>query len=78
MRILNIVSSNIVQDPRILKQMETIKQVTDDYIVLGKMNAEVTDERLAKLDFHYKLIGSKVNDTTLLKKSSIASNLAGK
>ncbi|WP_040486411.1 glycosyltransferase [Listeria grayi] len=68
MRILNIVSSNIVQDPRILKQMETIKQVTDDYIVLGKMNAEVTDERLAKLDFHYKLIGSKVNDTTLLKK----------
>ena len=26
MKILNIVSSNIVQDPRILKQMETIKK----------------------------------------------------
>ncbi|MGN9979396.1 hypothetical protein, partial [Staphylococcus aureus] len=25
MRILNIVSSNIVQDPRVLKQIETIK-----------------------------------------------------
>ncbi|MFW2686831.1 hypothetical protein ACN6MH_08750, partial [Staphylococcus aureus] len=27
MRILNIVSSNIVQDPRVLKQIETIKGV---------------------------------------------------
>ncbi|WP_259340033.1 hypothetical protein, partial [Staphylococcus arlettae] len=29
MKILNIVSSNIVQDPRILKQMETIKTITN-------------------------------------------------
>ncbi|GGI03682.1 glycosyltransferase [Mammaliicoccus vitulinus] len=68
MRILNIVSSNIVQDPRILKQMETIKKLTDDYIVLGKNNANVTDERLKKIDFNYKLFGLNKSENTIFKK----------
>ncbi|QRO85659.1 glycosyltransferase [Mammaliicoccus vitulinus] len=68
MRILNIVSSNIVQDPRILKQMETIKTLTDDYIVLGKNNTNVTDERLNKLKFNYKLFGSNNNENSIIKK----------
>lgn len=68
MRILNIVSSNIVQDPRILKQMETIKKLTDDYIVLGKNNANVTDERIKKIDFNYKLFGINKSENTIFKK----------
>lgn len=70
MRILNIVSSNIVQDPRILKQMETIKQITDDYIVLGKSNINVTDERLKKLNFNYKLFGQNKEENSIIKKIS--------
>ncbi|KYH13850.1 glycosyltransferase [Staphylococcus kloosii] len=70
MRILNIVSSNIVQDPRILKQMETIKLITDDYIVLGKSNINVTDERLKKLNFNYKLFGQSKKENSIIKKIS--------
>lgn len=68
MRILNIVSSNIVQDPRILKQMETIKQITEDYIVLGKSNINVTDERLKALNFNYKLFGQNIEENSIIKK----------
>ena len=60
MRILNLVSSNIVQDPRIQKQMETIKSVTDNYIVLGKLNENVTDSRLESLNFNFKLLGKRI------------------
>lgn len=68
MRILNIVSSNIVQDPRVVKQMETIKSLTDDYIVIGKNNKEVNDKRLETLNFRYILIGDKKVEDTLIKK----------
>ncbi|MDN8760408.1 capsular biosynthesis protein, partial [Staphylococcus aureus] len=49
MRILNIVSSNIVQDPRVLKQIETIKDVTDDYKIVGMNNSQATNKRLENL-----------------------------
>lgn len=68
MRILNIVSSNIVQDPRILKQMETIKGLTDDYIVLGKSNVNVTKKRLESLNFNFKLFGKVDNENSIVKK----------
>ncbi len=61
MRILNIVSSNIVQDPRVLKQMETIKDVTDDYKIVGMNNSQATNKRLENLDCNYRLLGSKVD-----------------
>lgn len=51
MKILNIVSSNIVQDPRILKQMETIKNVTNTHLMIGMNNKNVTEERLKQIDF---------------------------
>lgn len=61
MRILNIVSSNIVQDPRVLKQIETIKDVTDDYKIVGMNNSQATNKRLENLDCNYRLLGSKVD-----------------
>lgn len=61
MRILNIVSSNIVQDPRVFKQMETIKDVTDDYKIVGMNNSQATNKRLENLDCNYRLLGSKVD-----------------
>src|SRR5699024_9017585 len=68
MRILNIVSSNVVQDPRVLKQMETIKNLTDDYKVIGMNNSKVTPERLKELDFKYQLIGTNNDTTSILSK----------
>lgn len=61
MRILNIVSSNIVQDPRVLKQIETIKGVTNDYKIVGMNNSQATNKRLENLDCNYRLLGSKVD-----------------
>ncbi len=61
MRILNIVSSNIVQDPRVLKQIETIKGVTNDYKIFGMNNSQATNKRLENLDCNYRLLGSKVD-----------------
>ena len=46
MKILNIVSSNIVQDPRILKQMETIKGITNTHLMIGMNNKNVTKSGL--------------------------------
>ncbi|NJH67015.1 glycosyltransferase [Staphylococcus agnetis] len=68
MKILNIVSSNVVQDPRVLKQVETIKSVTDTYLILGKNNERATNERLAKLNFNLKLLGKKIDDTKMVSK----------
>ena len=65
MKILNIVSSNIVQDPRILKQMETIKGITNTHLMIGMNNKNVTKERLDKLDFQYKLFGEKSETTSI-------------
>ncbi|HAP2020497.1 glycosyltransferase [Staphylococcus arlettae] len=70
MKILNIVSSNIVQDPRILKQMETIKNVTNTHLMIGMNNKNVTEERLKQIDFKYKLIGDKKDSTSILSKLS--------
>ncbi|MDU0996393.1 MAG: capsular biosynthesis protein, partial [Staphylococcus lugdunensis] len=79
MKILNIVSSNIVQDPRIRKQMETIKSLTNTHLMVGMNNQKVTKERLESLDFNYKLIGKR-NETKsifskLLKRISYAKNV---
>ncbi|ARB76794.1 MULTISPECIES: glycosyltransferase [Staphylococcus] len=68
MKILNIVSSNIVQDPRILKQMETIKGITNTHLMIGMNNKNVTKERLDKLDFQYKLFGEKSETTSIFSK----------
>ncbi|MCD8843899.1 glycosyltransferase [Staphylococcus gallinarum] len=68
MRILNLVSSNVVQDPRIQKQMETIKSITDDYIILGKLNENVTDSRLESLNFNFKLFGKKNKENNIISK----------
>lgn len=68
MRILNIVSSNIVQDPRVLKQIETIKGVTNDYKIVGMNNSQATNKRLENLDCNYRLLGSKVDPKNILSK----------
>lgn len=68
MKILNIVSSNIVQDPRILKQMETIKNITNTHLMVGMNNKNVTKERLEKLDFQYKLLGERNENRSILSK----------
>lgn len=70
MKILNIVSSNIVQDPRILKQMETIKDITNTHLMLGMNNNNATEERLRNIDFKYKLLGAKQDTTSILGKLS--------
>ncbi|PTF06715.1 capsular biosynthesis protein, partial [Staphylococcus equorum] len=58
----------IVQDLRILKQMQTIKSLTDDYVVLGKSNVNVTEKRLESLNFNYKLFGKADNENSIVKK----------
>ncbi|MBK3954941.1 glycosyltransferase [Staphylococcus haemolyticus] len=68
MKILNIVSSNIVQDPRILKQMETIKSLTNQHLMVGMNNNKVTKDRLSKLDFNYMLFGKKNDTKTIIGK----------
>ncbi|MBH4787793.1 glycosyltransferase [Staphylococcus aureus] len=68
MRILNIVSSNIVQDPRVLKQIETIKGVTNDYKIVGMNNSQATNKRLENLDCNYRLLGSKVDPKNIFSK----------
>ncbi|MEB7366453.1 glycosyltransferase [Staphylococcus borealis] len=68
MKILNIVSSNIVQDPRILKQMDTIKKLTNQHLMIGMNNSRVTDERLSRLDFNYILFGKRKDTKTLVGK----------
>ncbi|SUK06233.1 capsular polysaccharide synthesis enzyme Cap5I [Staphylococcus agnetis] len=68
MKILNIVSSNVVQDPRVLKQVETIKSVTDTYLILGKNDARATKNRLEKVDYHLKLLGENIDDSRLITK----------
>ncbi|MBI5972998.1 glycosyltransferase [Staphylococcus caledonicus] len=68
MKILNIVSSNIVQDPRILKQMETIKSITGTHLMIGMNNKNVTKERLETLDFQYKLLGKKDESNSIFSK----------
>lgn len=70
MKILNIVSSNIVQDPRILKQMETIKGITNTHLMVGMNNDNATEERLSNIDFKYKLLGGKQDTTSILGKLS--------
>ncbi|MGK0553068.1 glycosyltransferase [Macrococcus capreoli] len=56
MKIAIIVSSNIVKDPRIVKQAEIVKNITDDYIVIGKWDINASTERLNKLNFKFNLI----------------------
>ncbi|PTG89346.1 capsular biosynthesis protein [Staphylococcus chromogenes] len=65
MKILNIVSSNVVQDPRVSKQIETIKELTNDYLIIGKNNNRATKERLKKVDYHLKLFGKNIDDSKM-------------
>ena len=41
--------------------METIKDVTDDYKIVGMNNSQATNKRLENLDCNYRLLGSKVD-----------------
>lgn len=68
MKILNIVSSNVVQDPRVLKQIETIRSMTDTYLIIGKNDARVTERRLEKVDYHLKLLGDNIDDSKITTK----------
>ena len=56
MRIAILVSSNIVKDPRILKQASTIQYYNNDLLVIGRKDEFSTDEELKKLNFPYKII----------------------
>lgn len=68
MRILDIVSSNIVQDPRVLKQIETIKSITDDYKIVGMNNSKATEERKRSTNFNFLLLGSKKDTSSIFGK----------
>lgn len=68
MKILNIVSSNVVQDPRVLKQIETIRSMTDTYLIIGKNNERATNERLNNVNFNLKLLGKNIDDTKMISK----------
>lgn len=68
MKIAIIVSSNIVKDPRVVKQAEVVKDITDDYIVIGKWDENATKERIDKLKFSHKLLKSK-NVKSFVKKA---------
>lgn len=68
MKILNIVSSNVVQDPRVSKQIQTIKELTNDYLIIGKNNNRATKERLKKVDYHLKLFGKNIDDSKMSTK----------
>lgn len=67
-RILNIVSSNVITDPRVQKQIETIKEVTNDYLIIGRSNSRVTNKRLKKVDYNLKLFGKAVDDKGIINK----------
>ncbi len=56
------------QDPRVLKQIETIKGVTNDYKIVGMNNSQATNKRLENLDCNYRLLGSKVDPKNILSK----------
>ncbi|WP_414054794.1 glycosyltransferase [Macrococcus equi] len=67
MKIAIIVSSNIVKDPRVVKEAEIAKSITDDYIVIGKYDENATKSRLSKLNFNYQLIKVKTGNTIISK-----------
>lgn len=67
MRIAVIVSSNIVKDPRVMKQSEIVSELTDDYIIIGKKDENATKERLSKINFNYKLINTKASNNIIGK-----------
>ena len=60
MKILNIVSSNIVQDPRILKTNGNYKNITNTHLMLGMNNKTFTKERLEKLDFNINYLAKEM------------------
>lgn len=68
MRILDIVSSNVVTDPRVTKQLSTISKITDDYIAIGKMNHLATKNSLKNYPFKYKLFGKTEKNESIPKK----------
>ncbi|PKF46219.1 capsular biosynthesis protein [Macrococcoides caseolyticum] len=67
MRIAVIVASNIVKDPRVMKQSEIVSELTDNYIIIGKKDENATKERLSKINFNYKLINAKASNNIIGK-----------
>ncbi|ATD31834.1 hypothetical protein BHM04_11845 [Macrococcus sp. IME1552] len=67
MKIVIIVSSNIVKDPRVVKQAEIVKSLTNDFLVIGKHDENITDERVKKLNFPVELIKVYNSDNILTK-----------
>lgn len=68
MRIAILVSSNIVKDPRILKQASTIQYYNNDLLVIGRKDEFSTDEELIKLNFPYKIIDIQNKNVSIIKK----------
>ena len=68
MRILNIVSSNVVTDPRVTKQLDTISSLTKDYLAIGKNNELATKERIEKYKYNFKLFGKTSENENIIQK----------
>lgn len=68
MRVLNIVSSNVVTDPRVTKQLYTISSLTDDYLAIGKNNHLITKKSVENYPYNYKLFGKTTPNETLILK----------
>ncbi|STY75982.1 putative glycosyl transferase [Macrococcoides caseolyticum] len=68
MRILNIVSSNVVTDPRVTKQLYTISSLTDDYLAIGKNNHLITKKSIEDYPYNYKLFGRTTPNESLILK----------
>lgn len=68
MRILNIVSSNVVTDPRVTKQLYTISSLTDDYLAIGKNNHLITKKSIENYPYKFKLYGKTTPKESLILK----------
>lgn len=68
MKILNIVSSNVVTDPRVTKQLSTINSLTNDYLAIGKNNQLATKKRIEEYKYNFKLFGKTEENENIVKK----------
>lgn len=68
MRILNIVSSSVVTDPRVTKQLDTISSLTKDYLAIGKNNELATKERMEEYKYNFKLFGKTSKNENIIQK----------
>ncbi|MGW7834702.1 glycosyltransferase [Staphylococcus xylosus] len=68
MKILNIVSSNVVTDPRVTKQLATISSLTNNYLAIGKNNQLATKKRKEEYKYNFRLFGKTEENENLVKK----------